>query len=107
MKTPTILAGFAATLLLSACTSPSAQHANHSAHHSAHASAHAVSAVGTGAASVAAVPVTAAGTVLEVSGAALADAGASSVALGNTLYHSGTGEPLYPTVAPNGPPTLR
>jgi len=105
-----------ATLALTAaCASPSAQHAGRSADLSVQASEQSVLAVGTGAASVAAVPLIAGGSVLVVSGAALEEVGVASLDAGSQALVSqpttGCGVGQVQTqgmtcVTPDGPPRL-
>ncbi|MDX8353298.1 hypothetical protein [Cognatiyoonia sp. IB215182] len=105
--------------LVTACAAPSVQHAAQSADHSAQATSHGVSAAATSAATVTAVPVVAAGSVLSVTGAALEEVGEGAVVAGvevldATLGHApthtcptGTVAPQRACPTPDGPPRLR
>lgn len=85
-----------ALLCVAGCATPSAQHSTQAANNSGQAIGHSVATVGTGAALISAAPLTAVGNTLTISGAALADA----------AY--GADEVDYdPTLAADGPPTLK
>jgi hypothetical protein len=115
MQKHTTITALTVLVFTAACASPSAQHAGQSADLSLQASEQAVLAVGTGAASVAAVPLIAGGSVLVVSGAALEKVESASpeeetgALIISAAQERGVGQVQtqgITCVTPNGPPRL-